>query len=154
MVVLCCIDEKVIQFRVETFDEAFQSRIHIAIRYNDLGINPMSQNLAILNKTNQGNFQIDRKARVQIWKTFLDIAIKDEKGSSGGALQTAIPDDSKKSKNNIDVEAFGANELEYLARRNLNGRQVSIDISLTCGFNPIFEVEVKPPMQSRRGTDQ
>jgi len=71
-------------------------------------------------------FWTDRKARVQIWKTFLDIAIKDEKGSSGGALQTAVSNDSKKSKNNIDVEAFGPDQLEYLARRNLNGRQVSI----------------------------
>ncbi|KAI5854058.1 P-loop containing nucleoside triphosphate hydrolase protein [Tricharina praecox] len=40
--------------RVETFDEAFQSRIHIALKYNDL----------------------DRKAKRIIWGTFLDMKKK------------------------------------------------------------------------------
>jgi len=42
--------------RVETFDEAFQSRIHIALRYNDL----------------------DRKAKRVIWKTFLGMVAREE----------------------------------------------------------------------------
>ncbi|KAI5793304.1 P-loop containing nucleoside triphosphate hydrolase protein, partial [Geopyxis carbonaria] len=42
--------------RVETFDEAFQSRIHIALRYNDL----------------------DKKAKRVIWKTFLGMVAREE----------------------------------------------------------------------------
>ena len=45
--------------RVETFDEAMQSRIHIAIRYNNL----------------------DRKARRAIWKIFLGMVAREESGS-------------------------------------------------------------------------
>ena len=45
--------------RVETFDEAFQSRIHIALRYNDL----------------------DKKTRRVIWKTFLGMVAREESGS-------------------------------------------------------------------------
>ncbi|KAG0129740.1 hypothetical protein HOY82DRAFT_487773 [Tuber indicum] len=71
--------------RVETFDEAFQSRIHIALRYNDL----------------------DKKARRVIWKTFLGMVAKEESGPDR-ALRDVVNDE----------------ELEGLARRELNGRQI------------------------------
>lgn len=77
--------------RVETFDEAFQSRIHIALRYSDL----------------------DRKAKKQIWNSFLNIVAKDEA--------------SEDSDNAADAplrEVVTKDELENLARRELNGRQI------------------------------
>ncbi|KAI5840555.1 hypothetical protein DFP73DRAFT_482409 [Morchella snyderi] len=71
--------------RVETFDEAFQSRIHIALRYNDL----------------------DKKAKRVIWKTFLEMVAKGECLPGGTPRQIVSKD-----------------ELEGLARRQLNGRQI------------------------------
>ncbi|RPB19365.1 hypothetical protein L211DRAFT_638185 [Terfezia boudieri ATCC MYA-4762] len=77
--------------RVETFDEAFQSRIHIALRYSDL----------------------DRKAKKQIWNSFLNIVAKDEaSGDSANATDTPLR------------EVVTKDELENLARRELNGRQI------------------------------
>lgn len=73
--------------RVETFDEAFQSRIHIALRYNDL----------------------DKKAKRVIWKTFLEMVAKGE----------CLPGDTPR-------QIVSKEELEGLARRQLNGRQVTI----------------------------
>ncbi|CUS10315.1 unnamed protein product [Tuber aestivum] len=71
--------------RVETFDEAFQSRIHIALRYNDL----------------------DKKARRVIWNTFLGMVAREESGSNC-ELRDVVNDE----------------ELEGLARHQLNGRQI------------------------------
>lgn len=71
--------------RVETFDEAFQSRIHIALRYNDL----------------------DVKAKKIIWNTFLGMVAKEE--CAPGETQRQI---------------VSKQELEVLARKQLNGRQV------------------------------
>lgn len=71
--------------RVETFDEAFQSRIHIALRYNDL----------------------DRRAKKVIWNTFLEMVAREE-CASGGTQRKIVSNE----------------ELEGLAKRQLNGRQV------------------------------
>lgn len=71
--------------RVETFDEAFQSRIHIALRYNDL----------------------DVKAKKIIWNTFLGMVAKEE----------CIPGEAQR-------QIVSRQELEVLARKQLNGRQV------------------------------
>jgi SpoVK/Ycf46/Vps4 family AAA+-type ATPase len=50
--------------RVETFDEAFQSRIHVALRYEDLG----------------------HRAKKDIWRMFLDKVRKmEESGADGGS---------------------------------------------------------------------
>lgn len=124
--------------RVETFDEAFQSRIHIALRYNDL----------------------DQKAKKQIWKTFLNLVEKDVRALE---IEQKEEDDAKKeiekeemakeekdgekateeektvekqdpSKKQLVVDPEGwskivsKNELEWLSKRNLNGRQVSLSI--------------------------
>jgi hypothetical protein len=124
--------------RVETFDEAFQSRIHIALRYNDL----------------------DQKAKKQIWKTFLNMVEKDirtieaekaakaaaedvvekgkeekEAGAEGGGGLDARKEESEENlapaKKELVVDPEGwtkivsKNELEWLSKRNLNGRQVA-----------------------------
>ena len=81
--------------RVETFDEAFQSRIHIALRYSDL----------------------DRKAKKQIWTSFLNIVAKDE-------LENEAPGDSADAAATPLREVVTKDELENLARRELNGRQI------------------------------
>lgn len=78
--------------RVETFDEAFQSRIHIALRYNDL----------------------DRKAKSIIWKTFLGMVAKEER-----------------EPGEVEREVVSSEELEGLARRELNGRQVCVITFIT-----------------------
>ncbi|KAF8535885.1 hypothetical protein BDD12DRAFT_808201 [Trichophaea hybrida] len=69
--------------RVETFDEAFQSRIHVALRYNDL----------------------DRKAKRIIWRTFLSKVSREEPGSE-------------------EREIITLEELDNIARKDLNGRQI------------------------------
>ena len=67
--------------RVETFDDAFVSRIHLSLRYGDL----------------------TQKAKKSVWKMFLD-KVKNSEG--------------------MEVEGIGDNDIELLARRNLNGRQI------------------------------
>lgn len=97
--------------RVETFDEAFQSRIHIALKYNDL----------------------DRKAKRIIWGTFLDMVAREE--------LTLVGEDNEDEAERLEVAVNGvadadtnkdANlrqivtkaELDGLARHELNGRQI------------------------------
>ncbi|KAJ8473066.1 hypothetical protein ONZ51_g8110 [Trametes cubensis] len=63
--------------RVKAFDEAFLSRIHVALHLYDL----------------------TKEARKQIWAAFL-------------------------SKVGVDVQSFGADQLDQLAEREVNGRQI------------------------------
>jgi len=114
--------------RVETFDEAFQSRIHIALKYSDL----------------------DRKAKRIIWGTFLDMVAReeltlaaDEKGadspqkevvaaaSEGGGENTddekdgGKADDEKDGEKDVQLrQIISKVELDGLARHELNGRQI------------------------------
>jgi len=110
--------------RVETFDEAFQSRIHIALKYNDL----------------------DRKAKRIIWGTFLEMVAREEitlaadgnevDGSrdgvvEGGGEEADNEKDGKKADNEKDGEKdvqlrqiVSKIELDELARHELNGRQI------------------------------
>jgi len=67
--------------RVETFDDAFQSRIHVALRYGELGF----------------------KAKLKIWTMFL------------GMVRSQNPDES---------EDIAEDEVDWLAKRNMNGRQI------------------------------
>ena len=67
--------------RVETFDEAFQSRIHIALRYNDL----------------------DKKARRVIWKTFLGMVAREESGS-GCQLRDIVNDEELEGLARHEIE--------------------------------------------------
>jgi hypothetical protein len=68
--------------RVETFDEAFQSRIHVALKYEEL----------------------TPAAMKKVWKEFIE---------------------KVRLKEGIDVMPFKEADYDYLARKKLNGRQVS-----------------------------
>lgn len=68
--------------RVETFDDAFQSRIHVALRYGEL----------------------NAKAKKTVWRMFLDRV---------------------KAKEGLGVVEFSEEDMDALARNNLNGRQVA-----------------------------
>lgn len=74
--------------RVETFDDAFQSRIHVALRYNELGF----------------------KAKFKIWKMFLEM-VRVKYGADS-------PD------------VLSHEEIEWLAKRKLNGRQVCFPVQI------------------------
>ncbi|KAI1855055.1 hypothetical protein JX265_012410 [Neoarthrinium moseri] len=98
--------------RVETFDDAFQSRIHIALRYDEL----------------------DTKAKKAIFKIFIDrvraqvseaqkpapLTKSDINGSGSGQVSAKTPD-SKKALGCVD---FTDEDYNTLARHTLNGRQI------------------------------
>lgn len=65
--------------RVETFDDAFQSRIHVALRYGEL----------------------THKAKKTVWTMFIEMVRKE-----------------------MEVAEFSDQQLEVLARHELNGRQI------------------------------
>jgi len=67
--------------RVETFDEAFQSRIHVALRYDKL----------------------DLKAKKAIFKMFIDRV---------------------RAYGRMEIEDFSDNDLNNLAKQDLNGREI------------------------------
>lgn len=81
--------------RVETFDDAFQSRIHVALRYNELGF----------------------KAKVKIWKMFLEM-VRVKYGPDAPDVLTQ-------------------EEVEWLAKRKLNGRQVCHSLRILQYFKTI-----------------
>ena len=68
--------------RVETFDDAFQSRIHVALRFREL----------------------DFHAKKSVWKMFIS------------RIQAVMPAEK--------IGRFTDSDLDRLARRNLNGRQI------------------------------
>jgi hypothetical protein len=81
--------------RVDTFDDAFKSRIHVPLKYTGL----------------------DVSSRKQIWRNFLDRAeggdgASGDKGANGG--------EGEKGKN----AAVDEKGLEQLAQHDLNGRQI------------------------------
>ena len=84
--------------RVETFDDAFVSRIHLSLRYGDL----------------------TQKAKKAVWKMFLD-KVRNSEG--------------------MQVEGITDHDIELLARRNLNGRQIK---NLTRTAQALAVHEAKP----------
>lgn len=81
--------------RVETFDEAFQSRIHIALRYDNL----------------------DRHARKAIFQMFVGRARAQHE-------KTAAYNNTNKEKSEGAAITFTDDDLDSLARHDLNGRQI------------------------------
>lgn len=81
--------------RVETFDEAFQSRIHIALRYDNL----------------------DRHARKAIFQLFVERARAQHE-------KTAADNNTNKEKSEGAAITFTDDDLDSLARHDLNGRQI------------------------------
>lgn len=111
--------------RVDSFDEAFQSRVHVALRYHDL----------------------DRKARKQIWTSFLAMVSRGEivKAAADAAKASASAKalDSVKGlkiakrvddaspvevKDPVLRQVVNEDELEALVKKSLNGRQVRIPL--------------------------
>ncbi|KAF8245455.1 hypothetical protein K440DRAFT_555778 [Wilcoxina mikolae CBS 423.85] len=101
--------------RVETFDEAFQSRIHVALRYNDL----------------------DRKAKRIIWRTFLSKVSREEPGSE-------------------EREIVTSEELDNIARKDLNGRQIKnvVRTSQALANSKREKLELKHLMQVLKFTEE
>jgi SpoVK/Ycf46/Vps4 family AAA+-type ATPase len=87
--------------RVETFDEAFQSRIHVALKYEEL------------------SFAASRT----VWKEFIE---------------------KVRVKEGLEVMPFKSDDYDYLARKKLNGRQVSSHPILL-----LFETYANKPNRSR-----
>lgn len=90
--------------RVEEFDPAFQSRIHLALKYGELTL----------------------KARTAVWKTFLG-RIRDVEDAEVEAAKV----DGKSGVSSVDgasefvtPPAFTEADYDVLARRVLNGRQI------------------------------
>lgn len=90
--------------RVETFDDAFQSRIHIALRYNEL----------------------NQKARKAVWKMFLD-KVKDMEGLDAVAFSDSELDilsrnqlNGRQIKNLVrTAQALALNEKEKLTMEHI-----------------------------------
>lgn len=98
--------------RVETFDPAFQSRIHVGLHYKDL----------------------DRKALRQIWKTFLaKVADEEVQNALESANSTISPFNSSSSSSDPTSSTSGNlkprticndDEIDGLCRKSLNGRMI------------------------------
>ncbi|GAB1737338.1 hypothetical protein NU219Hw_g1262t1 [Hortaea werneckii] len=95
--------------RVDTFDEAFQSRIHLPLRYGDLSA----------------------KAKRRVWGMFLEMArgaVKDgaeekEMGNRDCGPSTAVVATAA-AGSGVKVADFSEEDLDTLARHQLNGRQI------------------------------
>ncbi|KAI7539989.1 hypothetical protein KC331_g9427 [Hortaea werneckii] len=100
--------------RVDTFDEAFQSRIHLPLRYGELSA----------------------KAKRRVWGMFLEMAKGGGSSSGGGGV---VGDGEKEMTNGdgpstavvaagvgsgVKVADFSEEDLDVLARHQLNGRQI------------------------------
>jgi len=97
--------------RVETFDEAFQSRIHMGIRYDNL----------------------PAKARKKIWQHHVG---KVEKMSREAEVEAEKKGGSTKKENSgkdeKEAKPFTEADFDELSKRNMNGRQVCITIEFVC----------------------
>lgn len=81
--------------RVETFDDAFQSRIHVALRYGEL----------------------TQKAKKAVWKMFLDKVTEMERKDAEDAS-------SSSESSGILVDTFNDDDIDQLAKKSMNGRQI------------------------------
>ncbi|KAI6878589.1 P-loop containing nucleoside triphosphate hydrolase protein [Hortaea werneckii] len=97
--------------RVDTFDEAFQSRIHLPLRYGELSA----------------------KAKRRVWGMFLEMARGNSSSSSASSSSSsgegqggAGDEDGKVGKevSGVRVADFSEEDLDVLARHQLNGRQI------------------------------
>ncbi|KAK6530179.1 hypothetical protein TWF694_003546 [Orbilia ellipsospora] len=88
--------------RVTILDEAFQSRIHVALAYEDLG----------------------RDAKIQIWKFFIKKAVESETGLELTDTSTKDRKAKKWATSDTSASALSEEDYEHLARYNFNGRQI------------------------------
>jgi len=97
--------------RVETFDEAFQSRIHMGIRYENL----------------------PAKARKKIWQHHIGKVEKMSREAETGKNNEGQKEEGKEMKKQEKetktkdvVKPFTEADFDELSKRNMNGRQVCI----------------------------
>ncbi|KAI7259262.1 hypothetical protein KC345_g10360 [Hortaea werneckii] len=98
--------------RVDTFDEAFQSRIHLPLRYGELSA----------------------KAKRRVWGMFLEIARggggvrvgdgKEEEMTNGDGPPSTAVGAAGSGSGGVKVADFSEEDLDVLARHQLNGRQI------------------------------
>ncbi|KAI6875299.1 P-loop containing nucleoside triphosphate hydrolase protein [Hortaea werneckii] len=101
--------------RVDTFDEAFQSRIHLPLRYGELSA----------------------KAKRRVWGMFLEMARGGRSSGGGGAGDDGEKEMTKgdgpspstavvagNASGGVRVADFSEEDLDVLARHQLNGRQI------------------------------
>ncbi|KAK5109606.1 hypothetical protein LTR62_006843 [Meristemomyces frigidus] len=82
--------------RVDTFDPAFQSRIHLPLRYSEL----------------------THQAKKKIWTLFLDLVRKSDPALS------SLSSSSSSSSSSTSIAEFSDADLESLSRFQMNGRQI------------------------------
>ncbi|KAI7082490.1 hypothetical protein KC356_g8321 [Hortaea werneckii] len=97
--------------RVDTFDEAFQSRIHLPLRYGELSA----------------------KAKRRVWGMFLEMARGNSASSSASSSSSSGEGQGgagfeggkvMKEVSGVRVADFSEEDLDVLARHQLNGRQI------------------------------
>jgi hypothetical protein len=126
--------------RVNTFDEAFQSRIHMGIRYEELSMG----------------------ARKEIWMNYVGRVEKMESGEAEKEEGDENKEENKdkKSEKEKDKEKSGEQsssllseaDYDYLSRKALNGRQVrlflriSLALSVPLGATPLSSWTLFPSL--------
>ncbi|KAI0016091.1 hypothetical protein F4780DRAFT_713665 [Xylariomycetidae sp. FL0641] len=104
--------------RVQTFDDAFQSRIHLALPYAELDL-----------KAKKAVFKIFIK-RVQDMATASSNGTSKPRDAKGAAAATIMNGDGRESNKKVQncdtrlVEEFTEDDYSELARHELNGRQI------------------------------
>ncbi|KAH9889665.1 hypothetical protein F4778DRAFT_785577 [Xylariomycetidae sp. FL2044] len=109
--------------RVETFDDAFQSRIHIALRYDEL----------------------DVKARRAIFKMFVERARRVATSSSSSSGTPSTSTSTAPAAASGGGDDFSEADYDTLARAHLNGRQ----IKNTVGTAQALAAQRREPLSMR-----
>ncbi|EDU48047.1 aaa family atpase [Pyrenophora tritici-repentis] len=110
--------------RVETFDEAFQSRIHMGIRYDNL----------------------PAKARKKIWQHHVGKVEKMSREAEAEAdKKGGTTKKEEKDKDEKEVKPFTDADFDELSKRNMNGRQIKNTVktsqSIALAEKSVFSME-------------
>ncbi|KAI2474769.1 aaa family atpase [Pyrenophora tritici-repentis] len=110
--------------RVETFDEAFQSRIHMGIRYDNL----------------------PAKARKKIWQHHVGKVEKMSREAEAEAdKKGGTTKKEEKDKDEKEVKPFTDGDFDELSKRNMNGRQIKNTVktsqSIALAEKSVFSME-------------
>jgi SpoVK/Ycf46/Vps4 family AAA+-type ATPase len=108
--------------RVETFDEAFQSRIHLALKYGELS--PKARKSVW--KMFIERVQASEVAEVEAAKTKKECGEDSKKTAGDGVFDAAVVDTAKPPRTTAVKSSTPFTEADYdvLARKVLNGRQI------------------------------
>ncbi|KAI4909816.1 hypothetical protein J4E85_011492 [Alternaria conjuncta] len=117
--------------RVETFDEAFQSRIHMGIRYDNL----------------------EAKARKKIWQHHIgkveqmgrDAEAEKKKGKDKDSDEEGFAKEGKEDKGGKVMKPFTEVDFDELSKRSMNGRQIKNTVktsqSIALAEKSVFSME-------------